>query len=139
MSSQKSRVLVKGTALHFFDAGLGQNGSDKYYRAFVYEWPKGQWVAVQCWGRDGTTGQSKVTIFDSVYDAEKAVNKKVTEKMRHGYESIGKGEAVLTIGITAETLGAEFAAAVSERDPDKTRMSGGIIIQEEPDLMDLLG
>jgi len=140
-ASKRARILVKGTALHFFDAGLGQRGSDKFYRAFVYEHPAGQWHAVMCWGRDGTYGQSKAEDFPTEYDANKVIQRKIAEKMRHGYEIIGNGDAVLDIAssIRLEMLGVEFMHAVAQRDPDKSRMSGGIIIQEEPDLMDLLG
>jgi predicted DNA-binding WGR domain protein len=136
----RSRILVEGTALHFFDAGLGQRGSDKFYRAFIYESPAGHWNAIMCWGRDGTQGQAKVQQFASKYDANKVIQKKIAEKMRHGYEILGNGQAILDVlNRREEVLGAEFADAVSEREADKTRMTGGIIIQEEPDLMDLLG
>lgn len=135
-----SRILVTGTALHFFDAGLGQRGSDKFYRAFIYEAPAGHWNAIMCWGRDGTQGQAKVEQFASQSDANKVITKKIAEKLRHGYEVLGNGEAILDVSNRREeVLGAEFADAVAQRDPDKSRMSGGIIIQEEPDLMDLLG
>lgn len=133
-------MLVTGTALHYFDAGVGQRGSDKFYRVFFYQALAGHWNVIMHWGRDGTDGQAKVQQFETEWDARKLVDKKVNEKMRGGYEVIGSGQASLDVLYRREELlGAEFADAVATRDPDKSRMSGGILIQEEPDLMDLLG
>jgi len=137
--ARPNNSIVTGYALHYFDAGRGQRGSDKFYRAFIYE-DQGQWHAVMCWGRDGTSGQAKLEHCTTQHDAQKLIDKKQAEKVRHGYEVIGHGQATLPVRERDLTLlGVEFMHAIAERDPDKSRMSGGFLIYEEPDLMDLLG
>lgn len=129
-----------GYALHFFDAGVGQKGSDKFYRGFWYVDAKGTYRVVTNWGRDGAVGQMKVDEFTNQFDAEKLLDKKRHEKVRHGYEILGQGTQLIVVdSMTTLQAAALFASLVAERDADKTRMTGGILIHEEPDLMDLLG
>jgi predicted DNA-binding WGR domain protein len=132
-----TKNICTGYALHYFDAGLGQRGSDKFYRAFFYE-NNGNWFSILHWGRDGTTGQAKVEAHADEHVARKHIEKKRTEKVRHGYEALGEGQHGLDITKSATTIGEEFALFVSNRAPDKSRMTGSYLIHEEPDLMDLL-
>lgn len=128
-----------GYALHFYDAGLGKNGSDKFYHAFFFLDDDRSYIVVLHWGRDGSVGQVKQETVSTYMDAKRLMDKKLNEKLRGGYEKLGEGTTGVDLTVAATTAAAVFALAVSERDADKSRMTGGIIIHEEPDLMDLLG
>lgn len=143
MAKIQTGVDCEGYSLHFFDAGLGNSGrgSDKFYRALYHANQDGSYTVVLAWGRDGTTGQAQAHHIADLYDAKKLIEKKRVEKMRHGYEQLGQGEARINFGRYAQLTSAceEFAVAIDERPPDKSRMSGGFIIQEEPDISSLFG
>jgi predicted DNA-binding WGR domain protein len=129
-------VKVHGVSLHFFDAGVN---SDKFYRAFSWKDDQNEWHVAYHWGRDGApNGQVKTLMYSSRSAVEEALEKKVEEKIRKGYEFLGQGEIeVNDISDVAET-GHRLHARVG-RTPQK--LSGGgfaLIIQEEPDLLELL-
>lgn len=130
-----------GYVLHFFDAGLGQRGSDKFYIGFLYRSEEGLYCVMFAWGRDGTAGQISTQRFNDLKSAEALLDRKLAEKTRHGYTVLGRGSAFLEqhqLDVVQLEAVSEFRAAVTERDPDKNRMTGGYLIHEEPDLMDLL-
>lgn len=132
-----STVTCSGYTLHFFDAGAGQRGSDKFYTGMWFRSPSGIYTVVIHYGRDGTTGQWSVSSHASRAEAQKLLDKKLNEKLRHGYEVLGMGD----LDCPDEGPGlmaARFRTNIKNRDADKSRMSGGLLIQEEPDIRDLL-
>lgn len=133
---------VHGVSLHFYDPGMGLSGSDKFYRAFIWATQNANggtfWNAAYHWGRDGApTGQFKHETYTDRADAMHAIEKKVTEKVRKGYEFLGQGELeVRSISDVAE-VGHEVHRKLGHTP---TKVGGGfsLIIQEEADLLELL-
>lgn len=129
-------VTCRGSSLHFFDAGAGKSGSDKFYNVFFYQ-ENGRYVLVAHYGRDGTAGQVADQTFTSLYDCSDALEKRVREKLRKGYEAMGSGVTPVTQA-DHRSMGSQFALEVRQRQPDKTRMTGGFLIAERPDAEDLM-
>lgn len=131
-----SEIVCTGSSLHFFDAGAGKTGSDKFYNVFWYG-GLGNYSLVTHYGRDGTDGQVANHTFASLHDCTDALDKKVREKLRKGYEVMGSG--IVSIAKTDRRgMGRQFALEVRQRQPDKTRMTGGFLIAEQPDGQDLM-
>lgn len=131
------RTKAVGVALHYFDANAGQNGSDKFYRIYLYQGGYGTYEVLSHWGRDGAVnGQSKVVKFDNFHDAKEYAEKLGNSKHRKGYEWLGENEIDLDLSDLWYT-GQRLVKATG-RTP--TKMAGfSLVIQEEADLMELLG
>lgn len=128
-------MKVHGVSLHFFDAGVN---SDKFYRAFIWYDNNGWWHVAYHWGRDGAPrGQSKTETYFTKADVERALERKVNEKIRHGYQFLGQGEIevrnVNDINETGNTLHARVG-----RTPVKSGSGFSLIIDEEADLLEML-
>lgn len=132
------RIKAVGIALHFFDANVSVNGSDKYYRIYLAKSADtaGHYKVISHWGRDGATnGQSKSVTFSNFHDAQTYAEKLGNSKMRKGYEWLGEKEIDLDPSDLYYT-GQRLVAATG-RTP--TKMDGfTMLIREEADLMELL-
>lgn len=132
-------MKATGVALHYFDAGFGTNGSDKFYRIYLYKSTfKGvtTFHVLSHWGRDGAlNGQSKAVTFDSWNEARNYAVKLGDSKMRKGYEWLGEKE----VELSANDLHGTGQRLMKATGRKPTKVAGfALVIQEEADLLELL-
>lgn len=134
------RTKATGVALHYFDAGAGQNGSDKFYRIYVFKTTSRSknttYTVIGHWGRDGAAvGQSKTMEFSTWNEAKNYAVKLGDSKMRKGYEWLGEKEVMLDTDDLTST-GMNLLRATGRT---ATKVNGfSLVIQEEADLLELL-
>ena len=63
-----------------------EDSNQKFWAAHILKQDK-QFVLVRKWGRIGTKGQSMEQIFDSVYEAERTLDKSIYSKEDKGYKA----------------------------------------------------
>jgi predicted DNA-binding WGR domain protein len=128
-------VKVTGVSLHFYDEAIN---SDKFYRAFFFaDGNRSQWIGVCHWGRYGARGQLKVQYYRTEAQAERMVRAKGQEKVKKGYELLGDGSYDAAHAVSHEFLSSMLHNRIA-RPPVRTSIGVSFIIEEEPDLADLL-
>lgn len=128
-------MRIVGASLHYFDEA--QN-SDKFYRAFTFSRDGSDWLTVCHWGRYGSVGTVKSVHFIDESAATTFVRSKVSSKIRKGYEVLGDGACdTAAMGASYVELSSMLHNRIA-RAPVRTSLGITFIIEEEPDVWDLL-
>ncbi len=100
-------------------------GGTKSYHLHLIQAANGNCVVINRWGKTGSVGEMKIATFDSPIKAQRAFDKKETEKGRNGYRQVGPAretsakdasELVKAVGnVYFNKIG---ASAVRHLDPD---------------------
>lgn len=103
---------------------LDHQGGTKSYHLHLIQAANGNCVVINRWGKTGSFGEMKVETFDSPVKAQRAFDKKETEKTRKGYrqtssarETTAKDSSELVKAVGVTFFNKMGVAAVSHLDP----------------------
>lgn len=72
----------------YLEKRLPEKGQMRFYALRLMPSLFGDWTVVREWGRIGSPGRVTVDWFDTVEDAQAALQRKADEKRRKGYRDI---------------------------------------------------
>lgn len=103
---------------------LDHQGGTKSYHLYLIQNADGKAVVINRWGKTGQLGELKAETYDNVPNAERAFEKKESEKSRKGYRHVGvpKNASAANPGELARQIGIPIfnkmgAKAVNHLDP----------------------
>lgn len=103
---------------------LNHQGGTKSYHLHLIQAASGNCVVINRWGKTGALGEMKIETFDSPIKAQRAFDRKETEKTRKGYrqdtparETTAKDSSELVKAVGNVYFNKMGAAAVQHLDP----------------------